>query len=155
MSLDTAIIEKYIQELLSPEEFIVKITLSPSNDIDVIIDSEKGITIERCVTLSKEFEKSFNRDETDFSLQIGSACLTSPFSHPRQYQKHIGKPVRVITKEGVRFDGVLKSYNENSFCVVCSELVKSPDGRHRKRHYQDVEHIFRYEEIKSTTYRFD
>ncbi|MBB6275366.1 ribosome assembly cofactor RimP [Porphyromonas circumdentaria] len=155
MSLDILKIEQCIQELLTPEEFIVKISLSHSNDIDVVVDGEKGISIERCIAISKGFEKCFNRDETDYSLEVGSACLTTPFAHLRQYQKHIGNPVRVITKEGNKFDGVLKSSDDQSFSIVCSELVKSPDGRHRKRHYEEVEHTFLYEEVKSTTYRFE
>lgn len=155
MSLDSTKIEQCIQSLLLPEEFVVKITLSPSNDVSIVIDGDKGIGIDRCVQISKEFEKSFNRDDADFSLEVGSASLTDPFLNYRQYQKHIGNPVRVVHKDGLRFDGILKSVEGEKFTLVCMELVKSPDGRHRKRHYEEVEYTFLFEEVKSTTYRFD
>ena len=53
--------------------FTVGIDISPDNDITVEIDSDTSVDIDRCVGLTKEIEKEFDRDEEDYRLEVGSA----------------------------------------------------------------------------------
>lgn len=149
------IVERAIAEVLTPEEMLLTITISTSNDIRVIVDSDQAITIDRCIAITKSIESFLNRDEEDFSLEVSSAGLGDAFVLPRQYRKHEGKPVRVVTLEGMRHDGTLGASDEEAFTLLVEEMIPSPDGRHKKRRYEMVERRFRYDEIKSTSYRFE
>lgn len=131
--------------------FLVDVIVKPGNLIVVELDSEKGISIDDCASLSRKIEASLNRDEEDFELEVGSAGTTSPFKILRQYQKNVGNEVEVLSKDGRKLYGILKEANQESFTLTISKKVK-PEGGKRKI---DVEEdlIFAYEEVKYTKYQ--
>ncbi len=149
------VVEEIVLSVLEVEEMLVGVSISPQNDICITIDSETGVTIDRCIAVTKEIEKNFDRDQEDFSLEVRSAGLGDPFLLPRQYKKNEGQPVRVIKRDGERIDGVLGTSNESSFTILTEVMIPSPDGRHKKRRYETVEVELSYEEVKSTAYRFE
>jgi ribosome maturation factor RimP len=131
--------------------FLVDVIIRPGNIIVVELDSEEGISIDDCASLSRKIEASLNRDEEDFELEVGSAGTTSPFKILRQYQKNIGNEVEVLSKDGRKLFGVLKEANEINFTLTISKKVK-PEGAKRKI---DVEEdlVFAYDEVKYTKYQ--
>ena len=79
---------------------MVSLNFSSSNHIEVLIDSFSGINISDCITLNRYIENGLNRDEEDFSLKVSSAGLTEPFKVFKQYEKNIGKKVKVQLNNG-------------------------------------------------------
>ena len=57
-------------EVLEDEYFIVEIRISKGNNILVSIDGDKGVSIERCVQLSRHIESGLERDVEDFELSV-------------------------------------------------------------------------------------
>jgi len=92
------LIENYLFE--NEKIFLVSLNFSTSNHIEVLIDSFSGINISDCITLNRYIENGLNRDEEDFSLKVSSAGLTEPFKVFKQYEKNIGKKVKVQLNNG-------------------------------------------------------
>ena len=61
--------------LQGTELTLVEVTVSPDNDIEVIITREGGVAIDDCVALSRYIESKLDRDKEDFSLMVGSAGI--------------------------------------------------------------------------------
>jgi len=92
------LVENYLSE--NEKFFLVSLNFSSSNHIEVLIDSFSGINISDCITLNRYIENGLNRDEEDFSLKVSSAGLTEPFKVFKQYEKNIGKKVKVQLNNG-------------------------------------------------------
>src|SRR5690554_744927 len=60
--------------------FIVDISISPKNVIQVELDCEDGnVAILDCVSVSRNIEHNLDREEQDFELSVSSAGLDRPF----------------------------------------------------------------------------
>lgn len=143
------VIKNLVEQAISGTQmFVVDITVRAGNIITIELDSEAPIGIEDCIAVSRKIEAGLDRNVEDFELEVGSAGLTSPFKLPRQYQKNIGREIEILTKEGKKMSGVLKSADENGFIITISKKVK-PEGSKRK--VEVLEDLpFSYSEVKYT-----
>ncbi|MGN0230808.1 MAG: ribosome assembly cofactor RimP, partial [Muribaculaceae bacterium] len=149
--LDKKLLSEVVNEAISGSDiFVVDITVSADNVVDVELDSMGSIDIDTCVALSREIEKRFDRDVEDYELQVGSAGLTSPFKVKQQYDKNIGNQVEVLTKDGQKLKGTLKSADDTEFTITVQKKVK-PEGAKRPV-MVDTDMTFNYSEIKYTKY---
>ncbi len=139
------VIQRLAEEKLTDTMFIVDITVGPGNAISVVIDSEHGLSIDKCIEMSRHIEHQFDREVEDFSLEVSSPGLTQPFKVLRQYHKNIGKEVEVVTSKGVKMTGILKSADENALCIETTSNVKI-DG---KKTVETKTAEFSFQEIKS------
>lgn len=130
--------------------FLVDVSISSENKIIVEIDHAEGVWIEDCVELSRFIESKMDREKEDFELEVGSAGIGQPFKVLEQYKIHIGSDVEVLTKEGKKVTGTLKSADENQFLLSVKSKVKLPNDKRPKMIEQDV--AFLYGEIKYTKY---
>ncbi len=109
--------------------FMVDVIVTPANEITVEIDSSTGVDIDLCVALTRRVEEAFDRDAEDYSLEIGSAGLTSPFKVDGQYEKNLGNEVEVLTADGRKLRGELTEYTpgaEAAFTIEVERKVKEP-----------------------------
>ena len=130
--------------------FLVDVTVSRDNNIVVEIDSDENVSIDDCTKLTKAIEEKFDRDIEDYELEVGSAGLTSPLKVKRQYDKYIDEDVEVLTKDGRKLKGTLKSADEETFTIGITKKVK-PEGAKRPVEVTEDE-TFNYSEIKYTKY---
>ena len=108
-------IQFLVDEILSDDMFIVDIAVGSGNAIAVSVDSDSGMSIDKCVGVSRHIEHSLDRETEDFSLEVSSPGLTTPLKVLRQYLKIIGKEIEVVTKGGEKQEGILKSVNPEGF----------------------------------------
>jgi ribosome maturation factor RimP len=98
--------------------FLVEVTVSKENDIEIIIEKEEGVVDwEDCAAIDKVMHEAFDQDVEDYSLTVSSAGLDRPFKVLRQYQKAIGSKVDVWMKGGKKVKGVLEAASEESIVV--------------------------------------
>jgi ribosome maturation factor RimP len=76
----------------------------------VVIDSDKGVTIDECANLSRELSKAF--DETQlfahsYMLEVSTPGLDQPLKLKRQYYKNLGRSIKVVSKDQRYFEGKL------------------------------------------------
>ena len=149
--IDKRVIEQLVEEkLASSSNYLVSVEVQPGNIIVVEIDNNDAVSIDDCVELSRYIEEHLDRDAEDFELEVGSAGITSPFKVLRQYKKNIGNEVEVLTKNGVKLTGLLKSADEEGFVVTVTKQVK-PEGAKRKVTIEE-DLPYTYNEIKYTKY---
>lgn len=150
--IDKELIKSIVEdELLNTDTFLVEVMVKPGNLIVVEIDSDNAVDIDHCAALSKKIEAGLDRDTEDFELEVGSAGITSPFKILRQYTKNIGNEVEVLSKDGRKLSGILKSANETDFTVTITKKVK-PEGAKKKIEVEE-DLMFTYEEVKYTKYQ--
>ena len=144
-------IQELVEQWLEGKDyFLVDIAISSDNKIVVEIDHADGVWIEDCVALSRYIEDHLNRDEEDFELEVGSAGLGQPFKVEQQYRNFIGKEVEVLTADGKKVKGPLKSVDGRDFIVTVKEKVKV-EGKKRPE-LQDVDRQYNMDEVKYTKY---
>lgn len=143
----TELVEQWLE---GKEYFLVDVMVSPDNRIVVEIDHQEGVWIEDCVALSRFIEEHLNRDEEDFELEVGSAGIGQPFKVLQQYINHIGSEVEVLTKEGVKLTGILKSADAEQFVVTGKQKVKEEGAKRPKM--VEVDLTFTYDAVKYTKY---
>ena len=148
--IDKNALEKVVADALAGSDmFLVSTEISADNRIVVEIERHTGnITIDDCVEINNVIEANFDRDKEDYELEVGSAGLTSPFKVLAQYVKNCGNPVEVLTCDGRKLRGTLKSATDDGFTITVSRKVK-PEGAKRPV-MVDEDETFGYGDVKYT-----
>lgn len=130
--------------------FIVGISISPKNVIQVELDCEEGnVAIQDCVSVSRNIEHNLDREAQDFELQVSSAGLDKPFRVLKQYYKNIGKEVKVLLREkNQSIEGVLTHADEKG--IKLETITKERLEGKKKKVTVTQESEFTYNEIKET-----
>lgn len=87
--------------------FLVDISVKPGNKIIVLIDRIGGLNIADCVELSRFIEGNLDREKEDFELSVSSPGADAPFKVLQQYEKNIGRTVKITTQEDQTITGKL------------------------------------------------
>ena len=129
-------------EIVARGCYLVDITVSKDNEIEVIIESEEGrVELDDCVAISRYFETCFDREKEDYELTITSSGLDLPFKVLKQYIKAIGSKVEVQLKGGKKLVATLTAADEQS--ITLSYTAKEAvEGKKKK---ELVEHNDRFE----------
>ena len=121
--------------------YIIEITVSKDNDVEIVIDSEEGIVdLEDCVEISHRFEECFDREKEDYSITVTSAGLDQPFKAFRQFEKAVGSEVEVALKGGKKFIALLSAADREGIELKYT-VREAVEGSKKK---QNVEHNDRF-----------
>jgi ribosome maturation factor RimP len=143
-------IESVLQEKLEAHNcFLVELKLDEGNVISLEIDSLVGVTVQECVAFSRAIEGELDREEEDFELKVSSPGLDKPFRVVQQYQKNIGRDVKVVPKDGVVLKGKLVRVDKDGIMVEYSVKEKI-EGRKKKETIVKEENV-NFNNIKETT----
>lgn len=152
--IDKQLLTSTVEEAIAGSPlFIVDITVSPDNNINVELDSDDAMDIDSCVAVTRRIEEVFDRDKEDYQLEVGSAGLTSPFKIKRQYEKNIGNDVEILTRDGRKLSGTLTAVGDTSFTVEVPVKVK-PEGAKRPVVEMQAQ-TFGYDDCKTVRYKID
>ncbi len=135
-----------LEWLEGKEYFLVDATVDEQNKITVEIDHKDGVWIEDCCELSRFIEEHFDRDVEDFELEVGSAGIGQPFKVLQQYINSIGYDVELLTADGKKMEGCMKSADEQGFVVTVIEKQKI-EGKKRPQ-MVEVDKAFGYGDVK-------
>lgn len=112
--------------------FVVSIEVTPRNDIFIYLDCEEGrVSIEDCVSVSRNVEHNLDREQEDFQLSVSSAGMDQPFKVHQQYVKNIGREVKVVFTEHGSQEGKLIEVDENKV-VLQTETKEKIEGKKKK-----------------------
>ena len=140
-------IEDLVKERLDNGMFLVDVTVSPSNVINVYLDSFDGLKIDDCAKMSSYLERELDRDKEDFELQVSSPGLSRPFKVREQYYKNRGRLLSVETNSGEVITGTLKDAGPRKVMLQSSSREKV-EG-HKKKQLIVRNYNLNYDEIKS------
>ena len=144
------IIEATQQAITERGCFLVEVTVSKDNDIEVVIEREEGIVDwEDCAAIDKVVHEAFDQDVEDYALTVSSAGLDRPFKVFKQYLKALGTLVEVKFKGGRKLLATLTEATEESIGLKYTAL-EAVEGKKKK---EKVEHNETYplSEINSVT----
>ena len=130
--------------------FLVEVSVSAVNDIEIIIEKEEGVVDwDDCAAIDRVMHEAFDQDIEDYSLTVSSAGLDRPFKVLKQYLKAIGSMVDVKFRGGKRLTATLTEAAEDSITLQYTAL-ETVDGQKKK---QKVEHqdTFPLAEVNSVT----
>ncbi len=147
--IDTKKIEEIAARHLEGSElFVVSCTVSPANEVELLIDSDSSVAIDDCMALSRAIEAEFDRDVEDFELMVASAGIGSELKCLRQYRKLVGKSVEVLLKSGVKVLALLDEVTDDHLTLSYEEK-QAVEGKKRKELVK-VTRTYSFEEIKYT-----
>ena len=149
--IEKTLVKTLVEEWLSNNDyFLVDVMFTPDDRIVVEIDHADGVWIEDCAELSRFLQEKLGEELGDYELEVGSAGIGQPFKVSQQYANHIGKDVEVMTAEGNKVQGVLKSVDGDDFVVTSMEKRKL-EGKKRPV-MVEVDRTFNMNNIKYTKY---
>jgi ribosome maturation factor RimP len=127
--------------------YIVELTISSSNVIHVELDKLKGgVTVDDCVSVSRNIEHNLDREKNDFELHVSSAGLDKPLRHINQYIKNIGRNINVVLKNGDKVGGeIIKVMDEK--LILESKTMQKLDVKKRKELVTEY-HELPFNEVK-------
>jgi ribosome maturation factor RimP len=129
--------------------FIVDISISATNVIHVELDKAEGyVSINECMSVSRNIEHNLDRESEDFELHVSSAGLDKPFRVLAQYTKNIGREVKVVITDGKKMEGTLSAANEKEITLETSRKEKI-EGKKKKELIVE-QHVFPMNQIKET-----
>ena len=102
----------------------------------VDIDKEGGVTLEDCEGISRQVSAFLDVEDVvpgEYELQVSSPGLDRKFYRQSDYEKFVGRLVRVKTSKPVRglhvIVGRLKEYDGQNIVVSDPAVKKDPDYR--------------------------
>ena len=109
--------------------FLIDLNISEDNQIRVILDGDKGVTVDDCIAISRAIEHNLDREDYDFSLEVMSAGVSEPLTLPRQFKKNIGRTLKVKTTADQKIEGELIAANEESCTLKWTARETKPVGK--------------------------
>lgn len=130
-------IKEHLEILVTPflEEgriFVVDIITKPSKvsqKISILVDSDEGITIQECTSISRRLAKQLEELEVftePYTLEVSSPGLDQPLILARQYQKNIGRNLKLTLKSGEVVSGKLIESDDDKIKIALPEPKKKP-----------------------------
>ena len=126
--------------------FLVDLSIDSDSHIRVVLDGDAGVTLEQCMQVSRHIEHNFDREEHDFSLEVGSAGASAPLLQPRQYKKHKGRILKIITNSDEELKGTLTASDNQMIALQWKSREPKPIGKGKHTVIKDVKLC--YDEIK-------
>ena len=129
--------KEQIESLLIPyldegKYFIVDVQIKASRasqKIMILLDSDEGITIQECADISRGLDQELEAVEspdTNYTLEVSSPGLDQPLRLPRQYQKNVGRDLKVTLHTGPILTGTLVEVKEGSIVLQLPVPRKKP-----------------------------
>lgn len=138
-------------KLAGTDCFIVDIKVRPGK-ITVLLDKPTGVRIEECAEVNRNLQDKLEGKNVleNYGIEVSSPGMDEPLKVLPQYYRRIGKQVSVITRDGLRREGILKSADENE--VVIEETVSLRDNG--KKLLQTHDRRIPMSEVKETKVMF-
>ncbi|MGN0020216.1 MULTISPECIES: ribosome assembly cofactor RimP [Sphingobacterium] len=147
MQVEERVKELVLEKIADREDlFIVSIRFLKNGVLEILLDGDNGIAIEDCVQVSRHVGYHLEEEnviDRAYRLEVSSPGIDTPLMLSRQYEKNIGRNVKVQMLDGTKREGKLLAAGESSFNL--EEVVKE-----KGKKSQLVEVEIPYDQIKET-----
>lgn len=110
--------------------FLVDLQVSPGlkrTQITILVDTLEGISIDECALLSRKLAHHMEEQmwiEDAYNLEVSSPGLDFPLTQGWQFQKNIGRKVKIWMKKEGQLEGELLAYTDDSIEILSEKVVK-------------------------------
>ncbi len=122
--------------------FLIDFKISTDNKIKIIVDGDKGLSLEDCMKVSRHIEHNLDREEQDFSLEVMSPGADEPIQNIRQYKKNVGRNLKVKALENENFEGKLTEVDEKRIKIEWKAREPKPIGKGKVTVLKEKEILF-------------
>jgi ribosome maturation factor RimP len=108
------------KSLTNPTHFLVEVLVSKHKPwkFTVIVDGDQGITIDDCAVVSRTLNELLESEISDpYTLEVSTPGLDHPLKLKRQYQKNVGRGMKVVRKDKSIVIGSLKQTEEEKIVI--------------------------------------
>jgi len=126
MQVEDRVIELIEEKIADRDDlFIVSVRMLKNGVLEILLDGDNGISIDDCVKVSRHV--GFHLEEENvvdhaYRLEVSSPGVDSALVLPRQYQKNIGRNVKLKMNDGIKREGKLVAVSDSA--VTIEEIVK-------------------------------
>ena len=123
--IESLILEK-CQEPDFQDCFLLEISISPEKAVEIIMDADSGLTLEKCQKISRHVENWLDTEGVlgeAYTIEVSSPGLSRPLVLPRQYVKNVGRGLDVMDNNGDIHSGDLTEVTDTGI-VLTFESVK-------------------------------
>ncbi|VTQ02080.1 ribosome assembly cofactor RimP [Sphingobacterium daejeonense] len=126
MQVENRVIELVEEKIADrPDLFIVSVRLLNNGVLEILLDGDNGIAIEDCVQVSRHVGYHLEEEnviDRAYRLEVSSPGIDSPLLLNRQYEKNVGRDVKVKLLDGAKKEGQLLSVTDSAISI--EEKVK-------------------------------
>lgn len=126
--------EKFASEADLADCFTVDVELKPGNRLSVYIDSDSGITFEKCRKVSRYLEAHIDAQGwlgEKYALEVSSPGVGRPLRYSRQFRNNIGRTIQVTMPDKSVVKGTLTEADDAQFTLT--QNVTEREGKKKKR----------------------
>ena len=147
MDLNKLVVQ-LVEEFIDSEDiFLVDVTVRGSvgnQKIQVFIDGDEYVDIDECSKISRKLSAELEeRDIIDgrYVVEVSSPGADRPLTLFRQYKKHVGRELEVVTKENKKYQGKLveTSDNEIELSIKSSKVKKERNSDTLKLSFEEID----------------
>ena len=130
MGLKQAIEEIVEKHLPDESHFVVDVEMGETGAqkrIKILIDADAGLNINTCALVSRAVGEEIEGKELleeAYILEVSSPGLDYPLISRRQYQKNIGRNLRIILEDGSEAEGMLQAVEPSSITLKVKKKEK-------------------------------
>jgi len=129
--------------------FVVSLNISTSNQIFVELDKHVGgVSVKDCMSVSRNVEHNLDREEEDFELHVSSAGLDKGLRVFAQYQKNIGREVKVKLHEGGKVEGKMIEATPERITIQTTRKERIEGKKKKQTIVEDL--VFEMDKVKET-----
>ncbi|MFM6947476.1 MAG: ribosome maturation factor RimP [Aquirufa sp.] len=95
--------------------------------LTILVDTLEGISIDECALLSRKLAHFIEENDLmpdAFNLEVSSPGLDFPLTQGWQFQKNVGRKVKIWLKKAESVEGTLLSHTAESIEVLTEKTVK-------------------------------
>src|SRR5690606_19579147 len=126
MQVENRVIELVEEKIADRSDlFIVSVRFLNNGVLEILLDGDNGIAIEDCVQVSRHVGYHLEEEnviDRAYRLEVSSPGVDSPLLLGRQYQKNVGRDVKVKLLDGAKKEGQLLSVTNSTISI--EEKVK-------------------------------
>ncbi|MDF2158926.1 ribosome maturation factor RimP [Algoriphagus sp. CAU 1675] len=121
------IVEKYLP---GEDHFVVAVDFSQKGGkgvLHILIDADQGVTIDTCAKVSRDVADEIEaRDliESAYTLEVSSPGVDYPLGSKRQYQKNVGRELKVLLQSGQDILGKLEEVTDTGITLRVKKKEK-------------------------------
>ena len=122
--------------LTQPAHFLVDVVVSKHKPwkFTVLVDGDQGLNIDDCATISRALNAQLEANVTDaYTLEVSTPGVDFPLKLVRQYQKNVGRHMKVVKKDKSIVLGELKSTDAQKIEIAVET------GQGKKKEVQQID----------------
>lgn len=140
----TGLMDKFID---NDEIFLVEVNIKgkPGNQkIQVFIDGDQSVDVDECSTISRKLSDDLeerNIIDGRYIIEVSSPGVDKTLKFIRQYPKHIGRELEVLTKDKKKYQGKLLDVidEEIELSIKSTKVKKELNSQSLKLSFNEIE----------------